>query len=483
MQKRFFSSLALSLFLNLLIKPFSVLVIDAGVQRVLGNEVYGNYFVLLSLTLVFNIFLDLGLNNYTTREIAKDESKLAVHVSRIVYLRLILFGVYILLVCSTALLIGIGKESLQVLGLLIINQFVIQSIAFIRSIFSGLHRFNIDTIISVLDRLLLICMVGWALVFNRDLISPFSFVLAQTVGYFITLVVALILLSKNLHKLKLTWEPHYVSDVLKKSIPFAVLVLLMLLYNRSDVVLLKQLSRSGDFQAGIYAQGYRLLDALYMLGMIFAGLLYPVFSRMIHRENQEIGSLIQVSGKLLIGGSLGIMILSVSNADYLLNLIYGPQVTPQSISVFSLLMVGFFFMSFNFIFGTLLTAKGALRLLNLISLGGVIVSVSMNIFLIPKFGAMACAYVTILTQAVVSFLLLIISKINLNQNLSLRSWLLLIGFGLLTFAITQLLIRLNINQPLVFILDIGLIFCSSLLFSVIDFRSLKKIWQLNESGQ
>ncbi|MEY4572806.1 MAG: hypothetical protein RLZ10_2063, partial [Bacteroidota bacterium] len=250
-----------------------------------------------------------------------------------------------------------------------------------------------------------------------------------------------------------------------------------------DVVLLKQLSRSGDFQAGIYAQGYRLLDALYMLGMIFAGLLYPVFSRMIHRENQEIGSLIQVTGKLLIGGSLGIMILSVSNADYLLNLIYGPQVTPQSISVFSLLMVGFFFMSFNFIFGTLLTAKGALRLLNLISLGGVIVSVSMNIFLIPKFGAMACAYVTILTQAVVSFLLLIISKINLNQNLSLRSWLLLIGFGLLTFAITQLLIRLNINQPLVFILDIGLIFCLSLLFSVIDFRSLKKIWQLNESGQ
>ena len=54
MQKRFFSSLALSLFLNLLIKPVSVLFIDAGVQRVLGNEEYGNYFVLLSLTLVFN---------------------------------------------------------------------------------------------------------------------------------------------------------------------------------------------------------------------------------------------------------------------------------------------------------------------------------------------------------------------------------------------------------------------------------------------
>jgi len=83
MQKRFFSSLALSLSLNLLIKPISVLVIDAGVQRVLGNEVYGQYFVLLTLTLVFNIFLDLGINNFTTRYIAQDETQLNQHVSRL----------------------------------------------------------------------------------------------------------------------------------------------------------------------------------------------------------------------------------------------------------------------------------------------------------------------------------------------------------------------------------------------------------------
>jgi O-antigen/teichoic acid export membrane protein len=105
MQKRFFSSLALSLFLNLLIKPFSVLVIDVGVQRVLGNEIYGQYFVLLSLTLVFNIFLDLGINNFTTRFIAQDESHLNQHVSRVLYLRGLLFLVYAVLVFVSAWLI------------------------------------------------------------------------------------------------------------------------------------------------------------------------------------------------------------------------------------------------------------------------------------------------------------------------------------------------------------------------------------------
>jgi len=110
MQKRFFSSLALSLSLNLLIKPISVLVIDAGVQRVLGNEVYGQYFVLLTLTLVFNIFLDLGINNFTTRYIAQDESQLNQHVSRVFYLRLILFLCYAISVFGTARLINIAQS-------------------------------------------------------------------------------------------------------------------------------------------------------------------------------------------------------------------------------------------------------------------------------------------------------------------------------------------------------------------------------------
>ena len=128
MQKRFFSSLALSLFLNLLIKPFSVLVIDVGVQRVLGNEIYGQYFVLLSLTLVFNIFLDIGINNFTTRYIAQDESHLNQHVRRVVYLRGLLFLLYTLLVFLSAWLINLANDQYTLLILLVLNQFLIERI-------------------------------------------------------------------------------------------------------------------------------------------------------------------------------------------------------------------------------------------------------------------------------------------------------------------------------------------------------------------
>jgi O-antigen/teichoic acid export membrane protein len=91
MQKRFVSGILVSLSLNLLIKPFSVLVIDAGIQRALGNVVYGKYFALLSLTLITNVLLDLGINNFTVRNIAQDEKRMVHHLNNIVLFRIVMF--------------------------------------------------------------------------------------------------------------------------------------------------------------------------------------------------------------------------------------------------------------------------------------------------------------------------------------------------------------------------------------------------------
>jgi O-antigen/teichoic acid export membrane protein len=209
MQKRFFSSLALSLFLNLLIKPFSVLVIDAGVQRVLGNEAYGQYFVLLSLSLVFNVFLDLGINNFTTRFIAQDTTHLNQHVSKVFYLRFLLFLLYVALVYGSAWMFNLASGQFTLLTLLVFNQFLIQSIAFIRSLFSGLHLFRMDSLISVLDRAILILIMGAALLFSISSITIFNFVLAQTVGYALTLFTAIWLLRTQIKNLLPTFDKEH----------------------------------------------------------------------------------------------------------------------------------------------------------------------------------------------------------------------------------------------------------------------------------
>ena len=79
------------------------------------------------------------------------------------------------------------------------------------------------------------------------------------------------------------WDFPFSMMILKKKLSFAVLILLMTFYNRIDTVMMERMLPEGEnnIQAGIYAQAYRLLDATNMIAYLFAGLLLPLFSRML----------------------------------------------------------------------------------------------------------------------------------------------------------------------------------------------------------
>ena len=66
MARSFLANLALLLVLNLLVKPFYILGIDAGVQDAVGSEVYGGYAALMGLSFLLNILLDLGITSFNT---------------------------------------------------------------------------------------------------------------------------------------------------------------------------------------------------------------------------------------------------------------------------------------------------------------------------------------------------------------------------------------------------------------------------------
>ena len=90
MQKKFITNLALLLLLNLLVKPFYILGIDAEVLKRVEETTpgrYGEYFALIGFTFILNIFLDLGVINYNTRNIAQNKQLLQKHFAGIITLR------------------------------------------------------------------------------------------------------------------------------------------------------------------------------------------------------------------------------------------------------------------------------------------------------------------------------------------------------------------------------------------------------------
>jgi O-antigen/teichoic acid export membrane protein len=106
MQKKFISNLVLMLVLNLLIKPIAIFGIDATVQNKVGASNYGIYFSLLNLTFLFNIILDLGINNFTTKNIAQYPHIVSRYMGKLLSFRLLLFGIYTAITLTVAFLLG-----------------------------------------------------------------------------------------------------------------------------------------------------------------------------------------------------------------------------------------------------------------------------------------------------------------------------------------------------------------------------------------
>lgn len=405
MQGSFFSNLVLLILVNLLIKPVSLLVVDAGFQNELGHTDYGLYFSLLNFSLLFNIFLDLGINNFTIRRVAQQPHKAKRLFGAVFIFRIFLFIFYLVLLLTSGVIIGYDNAALSILCLLGVNQFVVLCIAYIRSHFTGFHYFKLDALLSVLDRFLLILIGGYFLFFRQGQLSIYTFIWIQFGTYLTTFFIGYFLFIRYIDKPTFSVNFKLSGAILKRSMPYAILILLMLIYSRLDGVLLERLHENGAEQAGIYAQGYRLLDAFYMFGMIFAGLLFPMFSRLLSENKAAIYPLLKSAGDLLLGSAILIAFICIYNGDLFMSTIY--QDYEEAVGPFQWLMLSFIAICMNFIFGTLLTASGNLKVLNWISFIGIGVNITLNILLIPRFGAEGAAITTLFTQfftAVLQFL-------------------------------------------------------------------------------
>jgi O-antigen/teichoic acid export membrane protein len=404
MQKKFLSNLVWMIFFNLLIKPYAIFGIDAEVQNRVGTEEYGLYFSLLNFSYLFNIVLDLGITNYNTKYVAQYPTLVKRYLGNILTLRLVLFIIYVVVSVGFALLIGYDSAQFWFVWVLIFNQFLISGILFFRSYFAGLLLFKWDILLSILDRILLIGIVAF-LLFSPLFKGHFEikwFVLSQTASYFIALLIGFILVFTRIGIPRLHWGISFNLVILRKSFPYALLILLMMLYSRVDSLMIERLHKYGNLQVGIYAQAFSMFDASFMFLMLFSNLLFPIFSRLI-QERGEIKILLNAASKLLVAFSTFMAFICMGFAYFILNAIY-EQDTLLSVPTFRILMISFIPTSIVLVYGTLLTANGNLKRLNILSFIGLLLNIALNFMFIPTHGAFGAAVATLSTQSLIALI-------------------------------------------------------------------------------
>lgn len=414
-QGKLLSGLFWVLLANVLVKPFWILGVEVGVQNAVGNEAYGFYYALFSFSYIFNILLDLGVTNFNTRNIAQHPQLITKHLSGILGVKLCLLALYLVVTFSVGFLMGYGSREFGLLALLTLCQFLNSLILYLRSNFEGLLLFKWDSLFSVLDRLLMIVICGcmiWSPL--RERFNIYWFVYAQLAAYGITAAMAFTVIARKAGLRRLRWDWRFLLVILRKSAPFALLVLLMASYNRIDPILLRRLASDAD--AGVYAGAFRLLDALTMVAYLVSVPLLPVFSRLC-AEKKPVGDSVRMVFWPLMLFSVGSAVACSLLAEPLMRLLYHGGAAPY-VPVFRVVIFGLVPIGLTYIFGTLLTAGGHLRQLNLFAAASLVLNVVVNMLLIPRFGAVGSAYASLTAQSfmAVAQLLLAVRLFHLSPS-------------------------------------------------------------------
>ena len=401
MEKKLLSGLFWVLLLNLLIKPFWFLGIEVGVQNAVGAEQYGFYFGIFNLAYIFNILLDLGITNFNTRNIAQHPHLISKHFPYLLSIKLLLLALYMVVTFSTGLLLGYHSRQFYLLAFLSFNQFLNSFILYLRSNFEGLLLFKWDSVISILDRVIMIAICGALLWLPQHPAFKIEyFVYAQTAAYLLTALIALTVLVSKTGFGRLRLSRPFTLAILKQSLPFALLVLLMASYNRLDPILLQKLSPTGlgDYNAGIYASAFRLLDVLTMVTYLVSVPLLPIYARLTKSPTTELASTTRIVTSLMLVYSITAAITLASMDTQLMELLYTDHID-ESATVFSILVYGIIPIAMTYVFGTLLTAAGRLRQLNTFALCTLAINILINVFCIPRWGALGSAWASLVAQS------------------------------------------------------------------------------------
>ncbi len=446
MQKFFFRSLFLLLALNLLVKPLWIFAIDRQVQVITGYEVYGKYFALLNLSMVFSFLADLGITFYFNQKAAAEINKAPVLFLQSLAVKFFLSLVYTGVVFTAALISKVSD--MRLLGLLAILQLAVSFLLLLRAKLTANQLFHFDAFVSVTDKLFVIIAAGLMIYFPgfAGPISIYSFVYVQIAGVAIALLLSVFFLFRTRsvnarRKIKLK---ESLRQVFKASLPFALNVFFMTVLMRGDSFLLERMHTDGAGEAGIYAAAYRLLDAVNMVGFLFAGFLLPYIAR--HQwEKERIQSTILACRHMLCLGFITISALCFAIPGSVNRLLY-QQTDSYSASIIALTILALPGLALAHVYGTVLTATGNIRQFLNITLVFTGLSLLFNILFIRQWGAAACSSIAAVMQLIYGLVLMYAATGKTRIKAELKLLLACCFIGLLCWGIMKIVQYYHWNE-------------------------------------
>ena len=220
--------------------------------RYLGVEGFGILSLALALTVIFNVFTDLGLSTLIVREVARDKSQTKKYVGNFAVMKLLLAFLTFGLIAITVTLIGYSKEVSLVIYLITISVILTSFSGVFNSIFQAHEQMEYQAISSIINSFILLIGILIAIYLHLSIII---FAIVYIISSIATLIYSLTIYLWKYSLPKFEIDTKFWKLTLIAASPLSVSAIFAVIGFKIDTILLSILK--GNIAVGIYTAPYQ----------------------------------------------------------------------------------------------------------------------------------------------------------------------------------------------------------------------------------
>jgi O-antigen/teichoic acid export membrane protein len=365
------------------------IVVTALLTRHFGVAGYGSYITVTVYVSFFALFFDWGIATMLARELAA-EGRSPSLVARALTLRLVLT----LPVMAIAGGIGFAlyhsdAERAIRYGILITLPTILFSAvsSTLSAVFQAELKLDRVAAAETISQVVLAAIVIVLVEMDESLYAIFA---ATVLGSALNAGI-LVWFAKKLTPLRVAVDVPKWRELLRRSLPLGLALMVATIYFRADAILLSLLK--GPKDVGIYGVAYRMLEALTAFPGFFYASIFPLISAFARRADLDsLRSMAQRSFDLLVLAAIPVVLGTIALAPEIVRALAGDEFS-KSVTPLRLVIIGAGLMFINGLLAYMLIALDRQVSVLWLATAALVFNLALNLVLIPAYSYTAAAAV------------------------------------------------------------------------------------------
>jgi O-antigen/teichoic acid export membrane protein len=367
-------------------------VATAVVARALGGVGFGEWSTLLVVAQMAGYLADLGVEQVAVSRAAQ-EGRERDWIGALVSLRT-LISVPATAAAAVVVLLLASNDDMVVSGLLLAATILATGPSSTRALLQLRVRNDLNMVVITFNSVL---WTGAAIAFAARDAGMVAFAAAFLAVTWATVAVQ-VALALRAGRVSLRGGRPLLRPLTAAGIPVAISGLLILAYARIDQVLVYELA--GAREAGLYAAAYRILEQSHFVPLAVATTFLPLVAAAHGADIARARRMTQHVINYMAVGSFPALGFTLVASEQVIRLLFG-EAFVSAAPALPVLMGAFVLICFGYLSGNLVIVLGLQRRFLRFALVALVFNVALNLVLIPPYGFLAAAWVTLATEILV----------------------------------------------------------------------------------